>query len=83
MLVEFGLAAELSDALGSRLGVLDLEEEIRPGTLIASVKPTADVLGLDLKAVILTRWASRHRPSEELTVELATLRGVSDPELEE
>jgi hypothetical protein len=54
MLVEFGLAAGLPDALGSRLGVLDLEEEIWPGTLVASVKTTADVLGLDLKAVILT-----------------------------
>jgi hypothetical protein len=83
MLVKFGLAAELPDALGSRLGVLDFKEEIRPGTLIASVKTTADVLSLDLKAVILTRWARRHRPSEKLAVELATLRGVSHPELEE
>jgi hypothetical protein len=83
MLVEVGLAAELPHALGSRLGILDLEEEIWHGTLIASVKTTADVLGLDLKAVILTRWARRHRPSEKLAVELATLRGVSDPELEE
>jgi hypothetical protein len=47
------------------------------------VKTTADVLGLDLKTVILTRWARRHRPSEQLAVELATLRGVADPELEE
>jgi hypothetical protein len=83
MLVEFGLAAKLPDALGSGLGVVDLKEEIWAGTLIASVKSTADVFGLDLKAVILTRWARRHRPSEKLAVELATLRGVPDPELEE
>jgi hypothetical protein len=47
------------------------------------VKTTADVLGVDLKAVILTRGARRHHPSEKLAVELATLREVSDPELEE
>jgi hypothetical protein len=53
MLVEFGLAAELPDPLGRRLGVLDLEEEIRPCTPIVSVKTTADVLGLDLEPAIL------------------------------
>ncbi len=50
MLVEFGLATELSHSLGRGLDVLDGEEQIRTRALVAAVQAPADVLGLDLEA---------------------------------
>jgi hypothetical protein len=83
MLVEFGLSTQLANPLGGRLDVLDREEQIRTGGLIAAVQTAPDVPGLDMKAVLRAGGPGIHPPSEQLAVELTSRRRVLDAQLEE
>jgi hypothetical protein len=83
MLVELGFAAELSNSLGRRLDVIDLEEQVWTRTLVAAVQTAPHVVGPDLKATLFAGGARLHLPSEQLAVELARQGRMLDPQLEE